>query len=337
MHGLDQRLDRWVEAGIITPETAADLRRFEAAHPEPAAAETPTSSRSLALIGEVIGYLGAVLAVSAVAFLLGRAWEDLPTAGRIALAAALTALVATAGAMAARTAAAPAQRLASVLLVAAVALSGWLAWVVADDAAGVDDEHIGRWVTGVVALAATAVYLARRRGLTQIALLVSLAWALQTFTEPWEAERTALALGLPWTVLGLGWVALALTPLLPPRTPALVTGGLMACLGLQIAAEGDVRGWMLAALVALGAWAVVVAAVRRPLVPLIVPGAVGVLAGVPQLIDHLVGDAVLTWLGVLVAGLALVGVAIWMVRERRRPPGGPGPAADAEDETVVTP
>ncbi|WP_062307107.1 DUF2157 domain-containing protein [Demequina subtropica] len=331
MNELETRLGRWVEAGLISPETAADLRRFEAAHPQ----DGPARPRPLALVGEVVGYLGAVLTVSALAFLLSRTWTDLPTAARIALVAALVAITTTAGILAARTASAPAQRLASVLLVASVVLTGWLTWVIGHDAAGIDDEDIGRWVTGAATLAAAAVYLARRRGLTQITLLVALAWTVETFVEPWDDDPTGLALGLPWAVLGACWIALAITPLLTPREPALVTGGLLAYAGLAIAATGDTRGLMLGVGVAFAAWLIAVAVMRRELVLLIVPGAVALLGSVPQLIDHLVGDTLLTWVGVMVSGLALVAVAVWMVRDRQR--REPDEAGAADDDIVLSP
>ncbi|WP_062518141.1 DUF2157 domain-containing protein [Demequina gelatinilytica] len=331
MNELETRLGRWVEAGLISPETAADLRRFESAQPQ----DVEAHPRPLALVGEVVGYLGAVLTVSALAFLLSRTWTDLPTAARIALVAALVAVTATAGVLAARTASAPAQRLASVLLVAAVVLTGWLAWVIGHDAAGVDDEDVGRWVTAAAAAAATAVYLARRRGLTQITLLVALAWCVETFAQPWESDASALALGLPWVILGISWIALAITPLLTPREPALVTGGLLAYAGLSIAARGDARGLMLGLGVAFAAWLIGAAVMRRELVLLIVPGAVALLASVPQLIDHLVGDTLLTWVGVMVSGLALVAVAVWMVRDRQR--HEPEEAGAADDDIVLSP
>ncbi|WP_062388889.1 DUF2157 domain-containing protein [Demequina iriomotensis] len=331
MNELETRLDRWVEAGLISPETAADLRRFEAQD----TGQAPPQARTLALVGEVLGYLGAALALSAVAFILGRTWDDLATAGRIAVVAALTLAVAFAGARAARLAAPSAQRLASVLLLATVALTGWLAWVVLHDAAGLADEPLARAVTGTMAVCAGIVYALRRRTLAQVALLAGLAAAVATVTTPWAEDDAGTSMGLAWAALGAGWLALAITPVLIPTGSALVSGGLLSLLGLQIAATGDLRGWLLGLAIVLGAWMVAAAVTRRTLLPLIVPGAVGLLIAVPQLIDHLVGDAIVTWLAVMVTGVALVVVALRMVRERRRP--DPNPATDADDDILLSP
>ncbi|WP_062314819.1 DUF2157 domain-containing protein [Demequina rhizosphaerae] len=340
MNGLEARIDRWVEAGLITPAVGDDLRRYEHEHqdiappasapdavatgPEAVAPPPPPSQpRTLALVGEVVGYLGAALVISAVSFLLGRTWADLPTAGRVAIVAGLLAVVAVGGTLAARVATDPAQRLASVLLLATVGLTAWLAWVITD-AAGVTDEAMGVAVTAPTLVVAAVIYAARRRGLAQLATLAALAGLASSTVSLVAADDRdmALALGLTLAAVGAAWVAGAAMGWLRPATAGLVAGGMLTVLALQTTAYDVTRTPMLIAAVAVSVALLAVAITVSRLAVLIVPGGIGLLISTPQLIDHLVGDAVATWVGVLLTGVALVVVAVWMVRERRQAPGG---------------
>ncbi|MDN4484361.1 DUF2157 domain-containing protein [Demequina lignilytica] len=334
MNGIDVRIDEWVEAGLVSPGTAAELHRYEHDHlapPGPAPTQRAASpvpvdvpaaseqARPLALVGEIVGYLGAVLIIVAVSFLLGRTWGDIPTVGRIGIVAPLTALVAVAGALAARSAAGPAQRLASVLLLATVGLTGWLTWVIADQAIGLEERPGLIAITGAMTVVAGGIYAWRRRALAQLAALGTLAALLAVVLAPSDG-RSSVPLALAWTALGLAWVGLAMVGRLAPAGVALIGGGLLATQGLQNAAFDDGTGtWMLALQVALAVGMVAVAALRRPLVLLIIPGAIGVMQGIPMLISRLWGDTLAVWGGVLVTGVALVAVAIRMVRGRGRP------------------
>ncbi|WP_296664808.1 DUF2157 domain-containing protein [Demequina sp.] len=344
MNGLDTRLDQWVEAGLISPDTASDLRLYESEHaadlafevapesptgavvatpaaPSAPAAEPVGAPRALVIVGEVVGYLGALLIVSAVAFLLSRTWSDLSDVGRIGLVAGLTVIVAGAGALTARATQPPAQRLASVLLVATVALTGWLTWTVVHDGVEVSDDSAALWVTGAIAVTAGAIYAVRRRALAQLALLAGLVAVLAAAMRPWDEGTGGTWVGVLWAVLGVAWVVLAATRLLVPPAPGLVAGGFLAVFGMLLSATDDQRAVVLGVAVALSVAMLAVAIRRRDLMALIVPGAIGLLSNLPQLIQELVSDTLATWLAMLVAGLALVGIAVWLVRERQhRPP-----------------
>lgn len=345
MSEVDDRIDRWVAAGLIDAVTASRLRVFEAdqrpsgtlanspatppaappgAPPVPTPVPPPRTG-SLALIGEVVGYLGAVLAVSAISFMVSQTWAELPTPGKLLLVGALLAVVAVAGVMAARVPKAPAQRLASVLLLAAVALSGWFAWVVAHDAVPQGDSAIALWVTGVMVAIAAVVYARRRRALAQIALLATLIALVMTIVGSLHLRSEFAWGGIALAVLGAVWVALAVARLLEPDRVGLVVGGLATLVGLQSATFDDARGWILTLGLLVSVAMLATSVVRRGESALIVPGAIGLLVMVPQLINHLFSDSLATWLAVLVTGVALVGVAVWMVRDRARTT----PAADA--------
>lgn len=345
MNTIDTSIDRWVDAGLMSTETAAELRRFEAEHAEQdTAAPAPTAAspsartsdqpRALALVGEVVGYLGAILAITALVIILSRTWSDVPTAGRIALVAGLLAIVLAGGVLAARAAAAPAQRLATVLLAATAGLTGWLAFVVADDALGLAEHVTLRTVVVAVAATAVAVQLARPRGFSQVVALGSLAALAPALLQGPNREPDGTWVAAAWASLGIAWLALAimgpyaprLARLTEPRVLGLVAGGMLAVMGPQQAAwVEDYRVWALSTTVAVAAALIALSITRRDLGVLVVPGAIGLLMSVPQLIDHLVGDALATWLAVLATGIVLVLVAVWMVRRRRPAPPAASP------------
>ncbi len=327
------RFDEWVEAGLLEATTAEALRRYENDHghaeltadappltapptPEHAPAPPEGRSRALALVGEILGYLGAVLAITAISFLVGQTWSSIPTAGRITLVAVLTAVVATSGFMASRSPQDAAQRLASALLLATVACAGWLSWVLVD-AAGLRDEDAALWTFVAAAVVAAAIYVMRRRALAQLALLASVLGVTITTIEVLDATE-GLTPGLAIGSVGAAWTALAIARVLTPTMPALITGGLVTVSGIStVAFDEDLRWLVLTIGVTVAVGMLVLAVLRRELLTLMIPGGIGLLVFVPQLMEHLVGNAVATWSAVLVTGVALILVAIRMLREPR--------------------
>jgi len=327
MRELDNTIDRWVAAGLIDTTTANRLRGFEVANASEPLQPPPPASGSLALIGEVVGYLGAVLAVSAIAFMVRQTWTDLSTLGKLALVGVLLVVVGMAGVMAARVRKPPAERLASVLFLATVALAGWFAWVVAHNGLSLGETASASVVTGVLATVAVVVYLLRRRALAQLALLVSLIAFLVAVVTSFDISAPFSWEGVVIAVVGAVWIGLSMARLLEPDRIGLVAGGLATIIGLESAAFDDSRGWILSLGVVAGVAMLAISVARRGEFALIVPGAIGLLVMVPQLIDHLFSDNLATWLAVLVTGVALVGVAVWMVRERSQ--GSASVSADA--------
>jgi threonine dehydratase len=113
---LTDRLDAWVDAGLVSPEQAQRIIAFEAdgsRHTGWSPAVESISRRSAAAplgrhppgirhpnrtsIAEAIGYVGAALALGAISLLLGQLWADLLVGGRLALVGVLTVAVFGAG------------------------------------------------------------------------------------------------------------------------------------------------------------------------------------------------------------------------------------------------
>lgn len=85
---MDQALDRWVAAGLLTDAQRSSIRSLEearAAAAAPAAAEpTAGAPGRVPVIAEALGYLGGVLAVTGVGLVVHRFWADMGTGGRLA-------------------------------------------------------------------------------------------------------------------------------------------------------------------------------------------------------------------------------------------------------------
>jgi hypothetical protein len=335
---LTDALGRWCEAGLLEPETADRISAFELARSRPGDAPRVPSrapSRSHAptappppdgpraveasrrvRVAEAVGYVGAALALGAVALFVVEVWWDLTPSGRATL-SALVAVVSGAGAVSQRTSDVPAlQRLGSVLSATAVAAAAWTTAVITADVL----EWSGRDVRAAVSLTAlataSAAYRLRPRSLAQIVLLLSLIAAVLTglFRSPlptdafWSALSAAAVAGA-WALLGIGgW--------LRPRNTAITAGASVAMLALQVGSFGSMRpnALMLGVLVATG---VVAGAVATGWTTHLAVGAIGLFVLLPQLVFDLFGGAIGVPATLLVVGLLLVLLAVGLSRVRR--------------------
>jgi hypothetical protein len=73
---LAQSLRAWVDAGLITPDQADAISRYETSGGAGAEAAKPFAAQDsrAALVVEVLGYLGGALALAAVAFIVAQMW-----------------------------------------------------------------------------------------------------------------------------------------------------------------------------------------------------------------------------------------------------------------------
>lgn len=333
MGARQDRFDEWVGAGLLEASTAEALRRYEEEHgriPGPPSQTQPPPEtvapaddgqqegrpRALALVGEILGYFGAVLAITAISFLVSQSWSSIPIPGRVVLVSVLTAVVCVAGVAAGRSPQDAAQRLASALLLATVVCAGWLAWV-SVDAAGVRDEAAALWTFIVATAVAVTIYVFRRKALAQLAMLAGAIGVVAMTLETLDLTDRSVP-GIALTSLGVAWVALGATQALAPAPPALIAGGLVAVFGANnMGFDEPTRGLALAAGVVLAVSMLALAVLRRDLITLMIPGGIGLLTMVPQLIEHLVGGAMATWAAVLVTGVVLILVAVRMLRAPR--------------------
>ncbi len=163
MTRLEAELQRLVQAGVLSADQA-DRLHAAAAHDESHGSEGDRAGGSV--LTEVLGYVGGVLLLGAVALLVVVSWNDMERGQRIAVTAGSAIILLGAAVVLART-----QRrdeLASALAALGAAVAGFATFVIVGDTAGL--------VSGVlVAVAISAVGLWLLAGPL---LLVSLAAAL---------------------------------------------------------------------------------------------------------------------------------------------------------------
>ncbi|HEX6261995.1 MAG TPA: DUF2157 domain-containing protein [Actinomycetota bacterium] len=204
---LSDELDRWVGAGLITRADAEALARFEARR---------VGGTRRGLVVEVVGYLGAILAVAGAGVAVGQAWDDLQTWQRVIVPFATAAALLVAGLVISRSEEPALGRMMSVLWLMSVASLAWGVGVAGVDVLDVWSQRMPLLVGGVSLAYAGALWWFRRWPAQQLATFVALeVTVVGAIIAPWGSEpRWAPMLGA-WAVgalwLGLGWRRL-LTP-----------------------------------------------------------------------------------------------------------------------------
>jgi Predicted membrane protein (DUF2157) len=226
VEGLDRRVARWVEAGVIRPEQGEAILSLEGEGRQ-------AGGRRRAVAAEVLGYLGGVLAVVA-GFVLGaESWGQLGPWGRAAVLAALTGVLLAAGWWLRGSEGRVLPRLASVLWLFAVAGFAGLVAVLQE---GRSDNALADPSLGVAAGAlvlALGLYLLERRALQQVALFVAvvatmvagghrLGWSWQTVE------------GYGFLALGAVWLELGRRGLVGPRRTSEALGSLALLSGPEV-------------------------------------------------------------------------------------------------------
>jgi hypothetical protein len=320
---LRERLDVWTNAGLLAPDQADAIARYEAEHPsretagQPPQEPLPRPTAPRVLPAEAIGYVGAALAFSAIAWMLREVWIDLTTYGQLALIGLLTVLLFGGGAALARSTSAPLQRLTSVLLLGGLVGAGWCTGILGFEVVGVRTELGAVLVAATLAVLAVPLYLLRPRALPQVAALgalVALAVTLLLLPgltpDPW-------VFGLVLWAIGCGWLLASLGGFLPPSGISGVLGGSLALLGSLIAGTGfGVNAWWLGLGVLTAAGLVGLALWRDTLHHLVV-GSLGLFVLVPTLAFELFGDTIGAPATLLVIGLLLVALAVGLGRAGR--------------------
>ncbi len=343
MDTLTERLGTWVEAGLVSPEQAERIASFEGGQSKhtgfsPATrgtlgldgrtdARSPTTStaapprgsradRDRTSLAEAIGYVGAALALGAIALLLGGLWSQLLVGGRLALVGVLTVAVFGAG-LALRGAERGAmRRLTSVLFAATVAGVGWFAGVVANDVADLGWAEIGVSVGGSMLVVSAALYLWRSGALLQLATLASALVTAGFALSVSDLQPDPAWYGVAFATIGVTWFVLSSGGWLSPRGLGEVTGALAALLGVQVAAF-DGATVPVRAIGVLGAGGLVWLSVHHDRLHYLIVGAIALFVLAPQLVFELFGDAIGAPAMLLLVGLLLVLLVVGLGRARR--------------------
>jgi hypothetical protein len=335
METSEEHLTRWVAAGLISADQAVAIRRFEAASASPAGGQPGPSTGARAdrrsQIAEAVGYVGAALAIGALALLLSELWDGLLLGGRLALAGIVTASLGGAWWVLRERTEPAVARLTSVLGAGTVAAAGWLTSVAVRDGLERSYQDTQFAVAVVVAVVAVGLYLPRRRGLPQIAAYVGIALVIAAGLERTPLELSSWWWGVVFWALGVTWVLLGAGGWVRPGRVAELLGGLAALVALLVNAFGAQRASLLV-LATVTAVVFVVVAVLRDRTSALVVGASGLFVFVPQLTFEVFGDRIGAPATLLMVGLLLVVLAVGIARIKRAvdEPGPVTPATDTE-------
>jgi predicted membrane protein DUF2157 len=312
---LDRRVARWVEAGVIGPEQADAILALEGEGRR-------TGGRRRAVVAEVLGYLGGVLAVVA-GFVLGaESWGRLGQWGRTGVLAAVTGVLLAAGWRLRGSEGRVLPRLASVLWLFAVAgFAGLLAVLLegrSDDALA--DPSLG--VTGGALILAAGLYLLERRVLQQVALFVAVVATMVAGGDRlgWSWETVE---GYGFLVLGAAWLELGRRGLVGPRRTSEVLGSLALLTGPEVldveaVGPGDWGLWL-----GLGlSVALIVAGSALARNVFLGIGAAGMVLFLGQAAGEYWSDLGAP-LAILLVGLGLVAAAVVVARLRPAGSGAP--------------
>jgi hypothetical protein len=263
-------------------------------------------------VAEALGYAGGVLAIAAGIYMAGDLWPGLSTGAVLAF-AAVAWVVLGAGGAAVRTTGDPAfRRLRSVLwLLSTVSLAAFT---------GTLADQVGKFgpdSTTLVTAAASAAYGAAlwwrtRAALQHLAVFASLAVLVGTAVDRLDPDAGAWGPGLGIWALSALWGVAVMRGYLPP----VVTGYIAAGIGLLAGAQLTMQvaaGHVLALATVAGLLAAGVLLRQAWLVAL---GAFGVLLVTPQITTRYLPMSAAAPLAILVVGVALIGSAVWLARNR---------------------
>ena len=312
-------LRRWVQEGLLTAEQAGRIAASERSRP------ADPHHRRGPVLAEALGYVGAVLAVVAVGLITARYWSELGAWGRVGVAVVAAGLLLATGAVATPVRGDAAARLRSVAWAASVASLALAAWVVVRDLLRWEREASALLVAGLcAAVYAGVLWAVHRRTLQVAALLLALVLAAgAAASEMTSGPGTQVGLAVAGTgAVGraLGWGGL-----LRPRRAALVLGAVAGMAG-AITTIDEERDWGYLVAVGMAACLVGLGLLLHE-VGLVVVAVVGSLTAVPAAVTHFFPGRLSAPLALLLVGLALVLVAVRVVRRRRlvtapaRPPG----------------
>jgi hypothetical protein len=312
---LERRLHRWVREGLITEETAGAIFALERDSPIAGRPVAPSPPRRVPVLTEVIGYLGAMLALAAGAVFVGRTWDDLTRAEQLML-PGLGALVFLSAAGALRESREPAvQRLAGLLGLLGTGAVAWLAGLLVGDVAGASDRVTVLSVGATLTILAAPLYAYRRWPLQQLALLAGLGCLLGAAFFDQEA-----GLAIVFTLLGVAWAALGARGILVPARTALILGAVLALWSPTFALDRWTGiGVLLGVLAASGI--LTIGALRREGVVLGI-GVVGLFLYLVRAITYYLRGSGAIALGFLVVGVGLMVAAAIAMRSwpRHGPP-----------------
>jgi hypothetical protein len=309
---LQEQLARWTAAGLIDLNQAA---RIDAAERERAATLPP---RRLPLVAEVLGYVGAVIAITAIVLTVHQIWKHVPAVAELTTAGVIAVGLLLAGG-AVRTDTDPAlARLRSVLWLLSTAAAAAFVAVLTDQYIRLSDTA-GALTTAAAALVyAVPLWWRNRSTLQHLAVFGAAVAVLETGIDSIDPHAGPLQFGIALWLIAVAWGVAVARGLLGPAPIGMLLSGAGALAG-AVTAMDHPAGVVLAIATVAGLFA---AGVLMHQVPMIAIAAVGTIYVVPDVASRYLPGSVAAPLAVAVVGLALLGVALWLARQRQKAPAG---------------
>lgn len=280
----------------------------------PATAPEPDPVPRAALLAETIGYAGGALVIVAGLYLAGELWRNIPVSAELALAAVACAALGAAGAALGTSGSPPTRRLRSVLWLMSTASLAAFTGIL-----GSQVWQLSPADTTLITAAAAGVYGAvlwrrTRAALQHLAVFASAAFLAGAAVVQLGPGLGDWALGLAIWALSALWAGAVSRGYLPPRGAGYFAAGLGLLIGAQLAMDVP-AGHLLALATVAGLLA---GGVLLREVWLAGVGAVGALLVVPQTAERYLPESAAVPLAIFVAGVVLVGSAVWLAKRRAR-------------------
>jgi hypothetical protein len=301
---LDRMLERWTKAGLISADQARAIRATEN--------RDGRASQAIPALAEVIAYAGAILALSAVAFIASRVWEDLAVGAQLAILAYATGAFWAGGWWVQGGGNPVRERLATVLWFVSAGGLGWFADVVATDVWDIQNGY-GLIIGLALSLYGGLLYYLRRTPLQQMALAGGVGFVCGGISD--------IAGGHDWFgivvwVAGAAWIGLTRLEVLTPRRTGFALGAVGVLVGAQVVAieffgSPDAFGL---ALGLMSSGALLYLSVAFSEMVLLGFGTIGLFTFVLQIIGEYLADGLGAPVALLIAGIALLLVALVAVR-----------------------
>jgi len=313
MIDLNRQVTQWLEAGIISPEQADLMKAGDVQSPGEGSSDD--GGGRIPVIAEMLGYVGAVLAIWAVLFLVSEFWEKLTDWSQAGLFGVLASALFFAGGVMLTHEEPALQRLSSVLSAGSVVALGGALFMVFDPILGLSVEATWTLIGAVAAVVAWLLLWRQTMPAQQIILFASMLTAILSFMSL-VADPAFYVYGLVVWVVGVTWIAVARAGRLAPLRTAVVLGAITMLYGAQlIVVDGDAGTFgIILGLATAALFAVAGVSLRDRLT--IVLGAIGIFWFVPQAMFHFFGEAFGGMLALFVSGLAIIALAIWFARHR---------------------
>ena len=316
---LSDWVETWEHGGVITAEQAERMKADVAAAQS---AQLRHRSHVASLVVEALGYLGAVIIVVALGLIIGEFWDELPVWLTFVGALLLTAGLVIAGMVLPVVRSEAANRLRTVLYVAAVFPFAGAAAIAATEWFDLEDIEVGVAASAAAAVLAAGLWFIERRPLQHVAFYVAALFTVGTttslITQPEfvfyyaETPMWVTVSGLAVWAFGLAWFMLSWAEFIKPPELGKILGAVAMVAGVMNASQAT---WGLFLGLATVTALVVLAVLMRDFGLLIV-AAIGTLQVLPMLIVELFPGVLAAALALLVVGALLILAAIYIARRR---------------------